>query len=95
LAVGDEFYLRNWSVLVAFNAAGVEPASAEVRRAVDWLMARQHGDGGWGESGESYWPEGQHGDAHYSTHRDSLALLGLMAAGQSNTQRLASASTTW
>jgi len=80
---GTNFIYGTWSVLVAFNAAGVEPASAEVRRAVDWLMARQHGDGGWGESGESYWPEGQHGDAHYSTpSQTAWALLGLMAAGQ-------------
>jgi squalene-hopene/tetraprenyl-beta-curcumene cyclase len=80
---GTNFIYGTWSVLVAFNAAGIEPASAEVRRAVDWLMARQHGDGGWGESGESYWPEGQHGDAHYSTpSQTAWALLGLMAAGQ-------------
>jgi squalene-hopene/tetraprenyl-beta-curcumene cyclase len=70
-------------VLAALNAAGVEPASAEVRRAVDWLVARQHGDGGWGESGESYWPGAQHGDARYSTpSQTAWALLGLMAAGK-------------
>jgi len=80
---GTNFIYGTWSVLVAFNAAGVEPASAEVRRAVDWLAARQHGDGGWGESGESYWSEAQHGDALYSTpSQTAWALLGLMAAGQ-------------
>src|SRR5438105_12117759 len=80
---GTNFIYGTWSVLVAFNAAAVSPASAEVRRAVDWLVARQHDDGGWGESGESYWPEGQHGDAHYSTpSQTAWALLGLMAAGQ-------------
>src|SRR6202011_3936432 len=60
---GTNFIYGTWSVLAAFNAAGVEPASAEVRRAVDWLVARQHNDGGWGESGESYWPGGGQGDA--------------------------------
>jgi len=80
---GTNFIYGTWSVLVAFNAAGVEPASAEVRRAVEWLASRQHGDGGWGESGESYWPEAQHGDAPYSTpSQTAWALLGLMAAGQ-------------
>jgi squalene-hopene/tetraprenyl-beta-curcumene cyclase len=80
---GTNFIYGTWSVLAAFNAAGVEPASAEVRRAVDWLLSRQHGDGGWGESGESYWPETPHGDAPYSTpSQTAWALLGLMAAGQ-------------
>jgi squalene-hopene/tetraprenyl-beta-curcumene cyclase len=80
---GTNFIYGTWSVLAAFNAAGVEPASAEVRRAVDWLVGRQHDDGGWGESGESYWPGAQHGDALYSTpSQTAWALLGLMAAGQ-------------
>jgi squalene-hopene/tetraprenyl-beta-curcumene cyclase len=80
---GTNFIYGTWSVLAALNAAGVEPASAEVRRAVDWLVARQHGDGGWGESGESYWPGAQHGDARYSTpSQTAWALLGLMAAGK-------------
>jgi squalene-hopene/tetraprenyl-beta-curcumene cyclase len=80
---GTNFIYGTWSVLAALNVAGVEPASVEVRRAVDWLIARQHDDGGWGESGESYWPEAQHGDAPYGTpSQTAWALLGLMAAGE-------------
>src|SRR5438874_8479581 len=80
---GTNFIYGTWSVLAALNAAGVEPASVAVRRAMDWLVARQHGDGGWGESGESYWPDASHGDAPYSTpSQTAWALLGLMAAGR-------------
>jgi squalene-hopene/tetraprenyl-beta-curcumene cyclase len=54
-----------------------------VRRAVDWLTARQHKDGGWGEGGESYWSDAPRGDAPYSTpSQTAWALLALMAAGQ-------------
>jgi squalene-hopene/tetraprenyl-beta-curcumene cyclase len=54
-----------------------------VQRAVRWLLSRQHGDGGWGEGGDSYWPGAAHGEAPYSTSSQTAwALLGLMAAGE-------------
>jgi squalene-hopene/tetraprenyl-beta-curcumene cyclase len=80
---GTNYIYGTWSVLASFNAAGVAHSSPEVRRAVDWLLARQHRDGGWGETGESYWPEAPHGEAAYSApSQTAWALLGLMAAGQ-------------
>jgi squalene-hopene/tetraprenyl-beta-curcumene cyclase len=80
---GTNYIYGTWSVLAAFNSAGVAAGSPEVRRAVGWLVARQHGDGGWGEGGESYWPATPHGDAPYSTpSQTAWALLALMAAGE-------------
>jgi squalene-hopene/tetraprenyl-beta-curcumene cyclase len=80
---GTNYIYGTWSALAAFNAASIAPGSSEVRRAVDWLLARQHPDGGWGESGDSYFPGGPHGEAPYSTaSQTAWALLGLMAAGQ-------------
>jgi squalene-hopene/tetraprenyl-beta-curcumene cyclase len=80
---GTNYIYGTWSVLAALNAAGVDRHAPELRRAVAWLTARQHADGGWGEAGESYWPEGPRGDAPYSTaSQTAWALLGLMAAGE-------------
>jgi squalene-hopene/tetraprenyl-beta-curcumene cyclase len=80
---GTNYIYGTWSVLAAFNAAGISPGSSEVRRAIEWLLTRQHADGGWGESGDSYFPGVLHGEAPYSTaSQTAWALLGLMAAGQ-------------
>ena len=80
---GTNYIYGTWSVLVALNAAGTDPTSSTIRRAVDWLLTRQHEDGGWGESGESYFPDPPNGAAQYSTaSQTAWALLGLMAAGE-------------
>jgi squalene-hopene/tetraprenyl-beta-curcumene cyclase len=87
---GTNYIYGTWSVLAALNAAGTDPASSMVRRAVDWLLARQHGDGGWGEGSESYFPDASHGDAPYSTgSQTAWALLGLMAAGEAENPAVA------
>ncbi len=80
---GTNYIYGTWSVLAALNAAGVDPASPEIRRAVGWLCARQRADGGWGEGGESYWPDMPRGEATYSAaSQTAWAVLGLMAADE-------------
>jgi squalene-hopene/tetraprenyl-beta-curcumene cyclase len=80
---GTNYIYGTWSVLAALNAAGISREAPEIRRAVGWLLDRQHADGGWGESGASYWPDQPRGDASYSTaSQTAWALLGLMAAGE-------------
>jgi len=80
---GTNYIYGTWSVLAGLNAAGIDPSAPEIRRAVGWLLARQHPDGGWGEAGASYWEGAPHGDAPYSTaSQTAWALLGLMAAGE-------------
>jgi squalene-hopene/tetraprenyl-beta-curcumene cyclase len=77
-------------VLASLNATGLGPEAPEIRRAVTWLLARQHSDGGWGESGASYWPAQPRGEATYSTaSQTAWALLGLMAAGEAANPALA------
>ena len=51
---GMNYIYGTWSVLCAFNAAGVDPASPEVQKAMRWLLSIQNKDGGWGEDGDSY-----------------------------------------
>ncbi|MGE5268870.1 MAG: prenyltransferase/squalene oxidase repeat-containing protein, partial [Thiohalocapsa sp.] len=80
---GTNYIYGTWSVLAGLNAAGVDGAAPEIRRAVSWLVDKQRDDGGWGENGESYWPDMPHGEAPYSTaSQTAWALLGLMAAGE-------------
>jgi squalene-hopene/tetraprenyl-beta-curcumene cyclase len=80
---GTNYIYGTWSVLCGLNAAGVDPAEPEIRQAVDWLLARQRGDGGWGEDGASYWPDQPHGEGKVATpSQTAWALLALMAAGE-------------
>ena len=51
---GMNYIYGTWSVLCALNAAGVDSAAPEIRKAVAWLVTIQNSDGGWGEDGTSY-----------------------------------------
>jgi squalene-hopene/tetraprenyl-beta-curcumene cyclase len=80
---GTNYIYGTWSALAGLNAAGIDPAAPELRRAAAWLIASQREDGGWGEGGESYWPGSPRGAAPFSTaSQTAWALLGLMAAGK-------------
>jgi squalene-hopene/tetraprenyl-beta-curcumene cyclase len=80
---GTNYIYGTWSVLAALNVAGVDAQTPEIRRAIDWLVACQREDGGWGEQEESYWPDWPRGQAPYSTaSQTAWALLALMAAGE-------------
>jgi squalene-hopene/tetraprenyl-beta-curcumene cyclase len=53
-----------------------------MRRAVDFLIACQNADGGWGEDCATYW-SARRGECKQSTpSQTAWALLGLMAAGE-------------
>ena len=80
---GMNYVYGTWSVLCALRAAGVGPDAPEVRRAVAWLVATQNGDGGWGESAESYALDRRgHVPSPSTPTQTAWALLGLMAAGE-------------
>jgi len=80
---GMNYLYGTWSVLCAFNAAGVDPSSPEVQKAVRWLLAIQNKDGGWGEDGDSYKLDYNGYEAAPSTaSQTAWAVLGLMAAGR-------------
>jgi squalene-hopene/tetraprenyl-beta-curcumene cyclase len=87
---GMNYIYGTWSVLCALNAAGVDPQSREIRRAVAWLLAIQNDDGGWGEKGESYDLDYQgHEPAPSTASQTAWALLGLMAAGEADNPAVA------
>ncbi|TAL01973.1 MAG: squalene--hopene cyclase [Rhodospirillaceae bacterium] len=79
---GTNYIYGAWSVLCALNAAGEDMGQAYIRKSVDWLLACQRDDGGWGEDGATYWNE-RRGEVKESTpSQTAWAVLGLMAAGE-------------
>jgi squalene-hopene/tetraprenyl-beta-curcumene cyclase len=80
---GMNYIYGTWSVLCALNAVGVGHGAPEMRKAVDWLVAIQNEDGGWGEDGASYKLDYRGYERAPSTaSQTAWALLGLMAAGE-------------
>ena len=80
---GTNYIYGTWSTLCALNAIGIDHKDRMIRRAVDWLIAKQRPDGGWGEDGESYWTEKPKGECAVSTPAQTAwALIALMAAGE-------------
>ena len=82
---GMNYVYGTWSALCALRAAGADSQSQDIRRAVEWLIERQNDDGGWGESGESYDLDHRGAsDAQSTASQTAWAVLGLMAAGESD-----------
>ena len=81
---GTNYLYGTWSVLCALNAAGVPHDDACMRAGAAWLLSKQRDDGGWGEDEESYAsaPPGEYKESLPS--QTAWALLGLMAAGETD-----------
>ena len=79
---GMNYIYGTWTALCALNAAGMPHEDVRMRRAVQWLVAIQNDDGGWGEDGTSYKLDYRGYERAASTaSQTAWALLGLMAAG--------------
>jgi squalene-hopene/tetraprenyl-beta-curcumene cyclase len=86
---GANYVYGTWSALVALNGAGADMGQPWIRKAVEWLKARQREDGGWGEGLETYEPWGA-GFARASTaSQTAWALLGLISAGEVDSPEVA------
>jgi squalene-hopene/tetraprenyl-beta-curcumene cyclase len=82
---GVNYVYGTWSALCALNAAGVDPKSPVMRKAVDWLLKIQNADGGWGEDCDSYKLDYRGYEPAPSTaSQTAWATLGLMAAGETD-----------
>src|SRR5512143_441873 len=83
---GVNYIYGTWSVLIALRQAGEDMSRPHVVKAVDWLKSRQNPDGGWGESCRSYDDPSLAGLGTSTPSQTSWALLGLMAAGQAESE---------
>ena len=83
---GTNYIYGTWSVLLALTAAGEDLAAPHLRKAVAWLESRQREDGGWGEDGATYWADRKDECKASTASQSAWALLGLMAAGETESE---------
>ncbi len=81
---GVNYIYGTWSVLSAFRQVGEDLSQPHIRKAVAWLKACQNDDGGWGESCYTYNDPSLAGQGESTASQTAWALLGLMAAGETN-----------
>jgi squalene-hopene/tetraprenyl-beta-curcumene cyclase len=75
----------------ALVAAGIEPTAPCIVRAVEWLLAHQNEDGGWGEDPRSYDEDAWIGRGPSTASQTAWALLALHAARGGQDERCAEA----
>jgi squalene-hopene/tetraprenyl-beta-curcumene cyclase len=87
---GMNYIYGTWSVLCALNIIGIGDQDPMMRKAVDWLVAIQNQDGGWGEDAVSYRLDYRGLETAPSTaSQTAWALLALMAAGKAENPAVA------
>ncbi|MEM7653305.1 MAG: prenyltransferase/squalene oxidase repeat-containing protein, partial [Pseudomonadota bacterium] len=79
---GTNYVYGTWSVLNALNAAGEDMTQPYIKDSVNWLLARQNSDGGWGEDGATYDVSRRYECKESTPSQTSWALLALMAVGE-------------
>ncbi len=86
---GVNYVYGTWSALSAFNAVGEDMQAPRIRKAVAWLKSRQREDGGWGEDCATYWIKRRLEVKESTPSQTAWALLGLMAAGEIESEAVA------
>lgn len=79
---GVNYVYGTSAVLPALAAIGEDMRQPYVRKAVDWLLAHQNADGGWGETCASYVDPALRGEGESTASQTAWALVGLLAAGE-------------
>jgi squalene-hopene/tetraprenyl-beta-curcumene cyclase len=77
---GVNFIYGTWCALAGLEAIGEDLRAPWVRRGVDWLVAHQNADGGFGETVASYDDESLAGCGESTPSQTAWAVLGLLAA---------------
>ncbi len=81
---GTNYIYGTWSALCALSIAGVPKDSLVMRKAVNWFEEKQRADGGWGETGDSYYSErtAKSFTKVSTPSQTAWAVLALLAAGE-------------
>ena len=79
---GVNYVYGTGSVLPALQAIGEKMDQPSVLQAVDWLVAHQNDNGGWGESCASYVDPTLRGSGESTASQTAWALISLLAAGE-------------
>jgi squalene-hopene/tetraprenyl-beta-curcumene cyclase len=86
---GVNYIYGTWSVLCGLKSIGEDMSQPYIRKAVAWLLEHQNDDGGWGETCESYKRPELRGQGPSTASQTAWALLGLLAAGEAESQAVA------
>jgi len=78
---GVNYVYGTWKALTGLIAVGVPADDPVVAAGVNWLLAYQQDNGGWGESPDSYEKPELRGQGMTTASQTAWALLGLIAAG--------------
>ena len=81
---GVNYIYGTGAVLPALEAIGEDMGQPYVRLAVDWLLAHQNDDGGWGECCGSYVDWSLRGVGTSTASQTAWALLALISAGEAD-----------
>jgi squalene-hopene/tetraprenyl-beta-curcumene cyclase len=85
---GVNYIYGTWQVLVGLRRIGFDMTQPMVQRAVAWLKQVQQPGGGWGETCRSYDDPGLAGQGTPTASQTAWALLGLLAAGESDSDEV-------
>jgi squalene-hopene/tetraprenyl-beta-curcumene cyclase len=81
---GVNYIYGTGAVLPALKAIGEDMGQPYIRRAVEWVIAHQNPDGGWGESCASYVDPSMRGKGPSTASQTAWALLALLAAEEAD-----------
>lgn len=83
---GTNYIYGTWSVLAGLALAGEDRGQPMIRRALQWLHGKQHADGGWGETNDSYASPALAGtnNGESTAEHTAWALLAQFALGEAD-----------
>src|SRR5439155_20421179 len=85
---GVNYIYGSWQVLQGLQRIGFDMSAPMVRRAVAWLKSVQQPGGAWGETCRSYDDPSLAGKGTPTASQTAWALLGLLAAGEAQSEEV-------